>query len=290
MDNETFERYAELAYKKAGIRLRDGKEALVAARVAKRMRVLGMGTAKDYLDYLENDASGDELIQFLDVISTNFTSFFREPVHFSVLSTFVTERVRAGRQRLRFWSAASSSGEEPYTMAITIAEAVGSASVDWRILATDISTRVLERAQLGIYPETALRPVPAELRERYFGPAGTARDGERLFSVARTLRPHIVYKRLNLTEERLPMRGPLDVVFCRNVMIYFDGDTRATLIRKIEELLAPDGMLLIGHSESLAGLDTRLRSQEPAVYQLSDSHLHGASRNQTGSMRRAHDQ
>jgi len=270
MDSDLFERYSDIAYKKAGIRLREGKEALVAARISKRMRSLGLESAAQYLEYLENDPTGDELVQFLDVISTNFTSFFREPVHFSVLGKFVQDRIEKGHRRLRFWSAASSSGEEPYSMAITIAEAVGERPIDWRILATDISTRVLEKAEKGEYLQSSLSPIPPPIRDRYFARSGTHKTGESLYSVCRELRQHLVYKRLNLTDPALPMKGPLDVIFCRNVMIYFDHETRETLINKIEELLAPDGLFLIGHSESLAGIHTRFRAREPSIYSLSN--------------------
>ena len=266
MQPRHFRRFCEIAYSRAGILLKEGKESLVAARVAKRMRALGLSSEKDYLDHLDAEGAEEELVNFLDAISTNFTGFFREPDHFTALDELVRERIAAGRRRLRIWSAASSSGEEPYTIAITVAEALeqtGCRSLDHRILATDISTRVLARARAGVYTEHALGPVDRGLRSRHF----TRRvNGQRLFEVKDALKESVVFKRLNLSTPPFPMRGPLDVVFCRNVMIYFDRRVRQALVAEIERLLAPDGVLFTGHAETLAGIDTGLRAVRPSVY------------------------
>src|SRR5664279_3887172 len=147
METSTFRRFCAIAYDKAGITLGDSKEALVEARVGKRMRALGVTSEKEYLVLLEKDPSGEEIIQFLDVISTNHTSFFREPDHFEFLRTVLADWQREGMCKLRIWSAASSTGEEPYTIAFTIADALENADVDWRILASDISTKVLAKAE-----------------------------------------------------------------------------------------------------------------------------------------------
>lgn len=279
MNTALFQKFCDIAYTKAGIRLRDGKQALVAARVAKRLRALGLTEPGEYLQVLENDASGTEVASFLDVISTNFTAFYREPSHFERLSEFISERIKSGRKRIRLWCAASSTGEEPYTLAITCAEAIGNASVDWRILATDISRKVIAIAERGIYEEPALKDVPRSLRTKYFTSVRIADETWPHWQVHARLRSRVVFRRLNLANPPYPMPGPIDVVFCRNVMIYFDSPVRQRLVSEIERLLAEDALVCIGHSESLNGLETNLLAIEPSVYQpRSARHLLKASK------------
>lgn len=267
LDPQLFQRFCDIAYSKAGIKLRDGKEALVAARVAKRLRVLGLATPAEYLKLLEGDLDGGELVSFLDTISTNFTSFFRESTHFERLHEYLEHCLNAGRKRIRIWCAASSSGEEPYTIAMTAAEVLGS-RVDWRILATDISTKILTQAQQGIYSEPTLKDVPRHLRTKYFDPAPSARHHQPHWQVNSELRNHVSFKRLNLAKPPFPMKGPLDVVFCRNVMIYFDEPVRRGLVSEIERLISDDGMVCVGHAETLSGIASRLVAVEPSVYQI----------------------
>lgn len=268
MDTALFNQFAEIAYRRAGIRLGAGKEALVGARVSKRIRALGLTNPSEYLEHLLADGDGDELVHFLDVISTNFTSFFREQEHFELLADLVHRRLREGRTRLRFWSAASSSGEEPYSMALVIADAIRDTPVNWRILATDISTRILDKAREGRYPASSLASVPKHLRSRYFQFIGPKGADDPTYQVTAALRSAVVFRRLNLSTPPFPMQGPLDAVLCRNVMIYFDRRVRQNLVSGIEQLLAPDGIFLTGHSETLNGIDTRLRPVRPSVYAL----------------------
>ena len=263
MNAELFQQFRQIAYEKAGIDLRSGKEALVSSRIARRLRELGLATEREYLEHLGTDPSGDELVAFLDAISTNFTSFYREPVHFQLLTQVAQAAVASRQRRLRFWSAASSSGEEPYSMAIALSGALGSAAkdLDLRILATDISTRVLGRAQAGVYTREQVEPVPQPLREQSF-----ERTAQGAFRVKEHLREWVSFRRLNLAQPPFPMQGPLDLVFCRNVMIYFDQTVRERLVQDIERLLRPGGLLLIGHTESLQGLRTGLQLVQPSVY------------------------
>jgi chemotaxis protein methyltransferase CheR len=267
VEAQLFQKFCDIAYSKAGIKLRDGKEALVAARVAKRLRALSLTTPGEYLTLLETDASGNEIVSFLDAISTNFTAFYRERSHFDRLAEFINHRLEQGKKRLRIWCAASSSGEEPYTLAMTVAEAVGDRPVDWKILATDISTKILAVAEEGIYDGAALKDVPRHLLSKHFDALDTRRSDNRRWKVRDGLRRQVVFKRLNLAKPPYPMPGPLDVVFCRNVMIYFDDPVRQGLITEVDRLLASDGLVCIGHSESLSGLETRLAIVEPSVYQ-----------------------
>ena len=277
MDAQVFRRFSEIAYTKAGIKLHDGKEALVSARVAKRLRALGLSTPAQYLHVLENDLNGLETISFLDAISTNYTSFYREATHFSYLKQFLLQRVKDGRKRLRIWCAASSSGEEPYSLAMTLADTLADAAVDWRILATDISTKILAIAERGEYDDATVANVPHALLTKYFTADGAKRTGNRRWCVNDNLRRKIVFKRLNLASPPYPMTGPLDVVFCRNVMIYFDTPVRQGLIGEVDRLIADDGLVCIGHSESLNGLKSRLAAVEPSIYHPRSGLTNGTS-------------
>ncbi len=264
MEAETFQAFPHIASQKAGIVLRPGKAALVQARLAKRLRELGLASEREYLDKLRSEGE-DELVLFLDAISTNFTKFFREPDHFETLARDVQAALSAGQTRFRFWCAGCSSGEEPYTAAMVLDPLLRGR--DWRILATDISTRVLSRAARGVYNDEEIDPIPGPLREKYLERAAVA-DGGRRYAVARKLRERIVFHRLNLANRPYPMQGPLDVVFCRNVMIYFDRSMRAGLVGEIERILRPGAHLFIGHSETLNGIETALRAERPSVYRL----------------------
>jgi chemotaxis protein methyltransferase CheR len=266
MKREIFDRFRRIAYEHAGIHLKEGKESLVDARVAKRLRALGLSTPEQYLDLLERDESGDELVQFLDAISTNFTSFFREQEHFELLGAQIKRWLDDGQRKFRIWSAASSTGEEPYSIAITVAEATAGVPVDARILATDISTRVLAHASRGVYELSRLGPLSPARRGRFFVHVDGPKGAEPYYQVIPEIRRLVLFKRLNLSARAMPMHGPLDVVFVRNVMMYFDTAVRQSLIWEVERLLRVDGLLLIGHAESLSGLKTSLTQVKPSVF------------------------
>jgi len=264
MEATDFRKFQKIAYDIAGIEIRDGKESLVSARVAKRMRVLGLDTHRQYLKFLDGGSNEDELIEFLDVISTNFTNFYREKDHFEVLTRHLQDLAGDGQRRFRIWCAAASSGEEPYTLALTVNEALSGISCDTRILATDISTRVLKRALHGVYPENTVAPVPAKQKHQYFEKRNI--DGEKMFSMGPALRELLAFKRLNLNEVPYPMSGPFDAIFVRNVMIYFDDPMRQKVVHQVERLLGPGGLLFIGHSETLSTVKTTLATERVSVY------------------------
>jgi len=266
MQPAVFQRFARLAYDKAGIAIKPEKVALVNARVAKRLRALCLDSAESYIDYLEADKTGEELTRFLDLISTHFTSFFREKDHFDLLEEEGRRWVAEGRKRVRLWSAACSTGEEPYSMAMTLLDVPGLASTDWRILATDIAVATLEEAKAGRYPSGRIEAVPDSLRKRFFASAPSGGHHE----AVRALKERIFFQNLNLAAPPYPMRGPLDVVFCRNVLIYFDQPTRARLIHEAERLLAPGGLFCVGHTETLSGLQTKFRMVRPSVFRKSE--------------------
>ncbi len=267
MESEIFNALRDIIHEQSGISLSDEKEALVSARVSKRMRALNIGTFKEYLELLQADDSGLEMTALLDVISTNVTSFFRESDHFDFLHEVIQSWRAAGQQRFRFWSAACSTGEEPYSIAMTVHNALGAngrGAGDVKILATDISTRVLGFAKAGLYPANRVEPVPQEYARRYLTRDRT-RD-EEIYQVSDELRSLISFNRINLNSPRFPMSGPMDIVFCRNVMIYFDNNTRTSLLSEIHRLLKPGGYLLVGHSESLTGLTNGFTSVRPSIY------------------------
>ncbi len=263
MTPAAFRAFQEIAYAQAGIHLREGKAALVQARLAKRLRDLGLHSEEEYLSRLQGRGARDEIVLFLDAISTNFTKFFREPDHFDLLREDVAAAVAAGQQRFRFWCAGCASGEEPYTVAMTVHDLLGTR--DWRILATDLSTRALARAQGGVYGDEEVADVPGKFRERFLTRTRGG-DGSSTWSVSSRLKERILFRRVNLSERPYPMPGPLDAIFCRNVMIYFDRPMRAGLVSEVERLLKPGGRFFIGHSETLNGIDTALVVDRPSVY------------------------
>lgn len=243
---------------KTGIELGPTKHNMVYARLAKRLRKLGMSGFRQYIEFIGSPAGVDELGTTLNALTTNLTKFFRENHHFEHLGTTALQEIRAravsqGR-RLRIWSAGCSSGEEPYSAAITLLRAMPDIKQwDAKILATDIDTEMVRRGNEGIYNASALEGMPADIAKKYFEPYGE--DKVRVVAEARGL---ISFKHLNLVGH-WPMKGPFDVIFCRNVVIYFDKDTQRVLFDRYANLLAPGGFLYIGHSENLFGITERFK-------------------------------
>lgn len=264
MHESVFHRFRDLAQRLAGISLRDGSETLVSARVATRMRELELTNEADYLAVLEGDDA--ETIRFLDAISTGFTSFWREEDHFIELADRARRDVERGQRRFRFWSAACSSGQEPYSMAIALEPVFRGTGADWKILATDLSTRRLARATRGVYSEDEVGPLGAEARALHLEAAGQHPVFGALFEVRAELKAHLSFRRLNLSAPPFPMKGPLDAIFCRNVMFYFDPPVRRVLVQEAERLLKPGGALYIGHSETLSQLSSTLQPVRPSVF------------------------
>ena len=264
MDPAVFERFRRLIYDASGIALRENKVQLLKARIRKRMNELNIKDCGRYLEYVEADESDEELVRLLDAVSTNVTSFFREQRHFDVIAEWIREALAAGRRRFRFWSAACSSGEEPVTLAMVVDQACTGYDVDWKILATDISSRMLIRAQEGLYPEAKATGIPAHLRQRYFTHATV--EGHDFLQVREMIARRIVYRRVNLSDPPFPLKGPLDVVMCRNVMIYFDDLVRRRLLSDIYRLVDNEGLFVVGHAESLTGMLSEFKSVVPSVY------------------------
>lgn len=251
-----FDRVRKLIYAKAGISLADSKEEMVYSRLARRLRALGLESFKSYLDQLDAGGDEDEWQDFTNALTTNLTSFFREAHHFDALREFLQAQPRD--KPIKIWCSAASTGEEPYSLAITACEAYGTLTPPVAILATDIDTQVLATAERGVYPLDRIEKMSAERRRRFFlkGQGGTAGQCR----VVEPLRQLLSFRQLNLLDARYPMRGPLDAIFCLNVMIYFDKPTQLTVLKKMVPLLDCSGLFFAGHSESFFHASDVIRS------------------------------
>jgi len=243
-DDRDFRRVSQLIHARAGISLSDHKRDMVYSRLARRVRALGLDRFCDYLDALEAD-DGPEWESFVNALTTNLTSFFREAHHFDAL---VEHLHAAGDERLTIWCCAASTGEEPYSIAIAACEAFGSLTPPVRILATDIDTQVLRTAAAGVYPLERIAALSDQRRQAYFQ-RGSGPNAE-MCRVRPALQSLVTFRPLNLLDRDYGLRGGFHAVFCRNVMIYFDKPTQYAVLGRIAPLLAPDGLLFAGHSES----------------------------------------
>jgi len=261
-----FSNFSKLIYAKCGINLHNGKRELLKARLAKILRNSDFTSVKDYYRYLTEKASDQEIIPLLDTISTNLTSFFRESRHFEFLSdTAIPELLkRRGSKKLNVWCAACSSGEEAYSIAITLLESVRDSQLwDVNVLATDISTRMLNTAKQGIYDKDRVGKIPHQLQRAYFKKG--IRKWQGFYRVKPQLQKIIKFERFNLMEP-LPSNHTFDVIFLRNVMIYFDKPTQEKLVNKCYDNIEKDGYFFIGHSESLTGVNHKFKYIKPSVY------------------------
>jgi chemotaxis protein methyltransferase CheR len=258
-----FKQISDLAYQRFGLDLKRGKEALVAARLGKKLRQLGFLTFADYHKHVLADATGDALVELIDALTTNHTSFLRERAHFEFLARAANEEF-GGVSPLRVWSAACSSGEEPYSIAMCLAEALRKTpGRQYRIRATDISTRVLAVGKRGVYPVARFDDVPDPWRRTYLLRGQGESQG--YFKIKPELAQNIEFERLNLIEP-FPQRGLFHVIFCRNVMMYFDKATQQNIVQRLSQCLERGGYLFVGHSESLTGVEHALHYVRPATY------------------------
>ncbi|OGV33204.1 MAG: hypothetical protein A2020_11250 [Lentisphaerae bacterium GWF2_45_14] len=265
MEKAVFDELSRIIYEKSGIFLSERKKDLVATRLNKRLRATGLKGYGEYLEHLKSGDVEEEIVDFLNVISTNVTNFFREPAHFEEMLKAMNKWYSQGQRRFRIWSAACSSGEEPYTIAMTILHNLPHQKLDVRILATDISTKVLHIAQRGIYGESCVKKIPPGFLESYFTPM--ADDGKGIsYEVSHKLRKMVTFRRMNLSEHPFELTEPFDIIFCRNVMIYFDDAVKEKLVDDFFRLLRPCGLLMTGHSESLSCIKHKLSMSKSAVY------------------------
>ena len=266
ISDDEFTALRELIHQRFGIHLGDGKKALVIGRLQKILRQGGFSGFSDYYRFVVEETSGQGLSDLVNAISTNHTYFFREADHFTIFSQEVLPRClerHAQDRDLRIWCAGCSSGEEAYVLAMLILEGLGRDHARWNagLLATDISQKALAVAEAGIYPDERVQQIPAPLRTRYW----QRLDDER-WQASEALRREITFRRFNLMNDRFPFRKPFDVIFCRNVMIYFDQDTRQRLVQRFHDHTTSGGHLFISHSESLGRDRCPYRYLRPAMY------------------------
>ncbi|HAO21844.1 MAG TPA: hypothetical protein DCQ37_16095 [Desulfobacteraceae bacterium] len=258
-----FQTVSRLVYDLCGINLKDGKQALVKARLMKRLRALNMESFAEYLRYIESGSGAGEISSMIDVITTNKTSFFRESEHFQFFSEAVLPEIKK-QHKMRFWIAACSSGEEAFTLALVLREALSDADLrDVKILATDISLRMLEKARKAVYNKEMIRDMSVQMVQKYFVRLGHEDSSD--YQLKNTIRDMVKIARLNLMDT-WPMKGLFQVIFCRNVMIYFDRNTQQNLVNRFWDFLEPGGYLFVGHSEGLSAISHRFRYVRPAVY------------------------
>jgi chemotaxis protein methyltransferase CheR len=271
LSRKDFDRLAKFIHDYSGIKMPPNKITMVEGRLRRRLRATGHGSFADYCKYLfDKDGLRDESVHLIDAVTTNKTEFFREPDHFRILADTVLGKVVAngsGGSRgkpVKIWSSASSIGAEPYTLAMVLAEFAAKQRIEWSILGTDLSTEVLEIAVLGIYPEAMMAPVPEPLYRRY-----VLRDKDPKRGLARIvpeLRAQVQFARLNLMDASYPIDTDMDVVFCRNILIYFDKPTQYAVLQRLCSHIRPGGYLFMGHSETLAGFNLPLTLAGPTVF------------------------
>lgn len=268
ISNKEFQALRELIYRKFGINLTEQKKTLVVGRLQKVLKNRGFDTFHDYFQWVTADKSGQGLEELANNISTNHTFFYRENAHFqffaqNALPDITARKDATGKRELRIWCAGCSSGEEPYTLMMLIMEHLGASLSKWKpmLLATDLSASILRTAMKGEYTPDRVSDLPAGLRNKYFRKLPT---GD--LTVVDSVRKSISYRQHNLMNAQFPFKRPFDAIFCRNVMIYFDRETRNTLVEKFHQHIAPGGHFFIGHSESLGRGETQFEYVMPAVY------------------------
>jgi len=270
MSDREFERLSSYIYSECGINITHSKKTMLEARLSKRLKQLGIESYRDYCNYLFGRHDEDEVVHMIDIVTTNKTEFFREPAHFDYLArTAAGELMKkhgAGIEReLRVWSAGCSTGEEPYTLSIVLSEICATRQrCAFSVLATDISTRVLQAAVKGIYEQEKIRHVPDHLKRKYFLRGKGEYSG--LVRISPDIRNKVEYRRLNLMEGDFGIRERMDIIFCRNVIIYFDRATQEKLLGHFCERLVPGGYIFMGHSETLHGMALPLANAAPTVY------------------------
>jgi chemotaxis protein methyltransferase CheR len=265
LNDRDFEKFRDLVYAEAGIKLSDLKKALLQARLSRRLRALGIKSYTEYYTYLMDNYE-NEKIEFINSLTTNKTDFFRENRHFEFMKEIVLPAYE-GKNEIKIWSAGCSTGEEPYTIAMTMNDYYSGIkkAQNFKILATDIDTRVLESAREGVYKWETVDEIPLPTLKKYFSRGKGENQG--VFKIKDILKKNIYFRRLNLLDQVYPMKGQFDIIFCRNVIIYFDKDTQRRLFAKFASHLAEDGYLFIGHSENISGITDRFRLIGSTIYQ-----------------------
>ncbi|WP_298017695.1 CheR family methyltransferase [uncultured Castellaniella sp.] len=261
-DAQDLGRTVDLLHKRAGIVLGDHKKDMAARTLGLRAHHAGLGAVRDYLNYLEQNPQSEEWDRFISAFTINHTAFFREQHHFQILADFVRTR----RKPISIWCCASSTGEEPYTLAMTLHDACGQSDAGISVLATDIDLQVLAQARKGVYTLDRIKPIPPEFLRRYFL-RGTGRQAG-MAMVKPVIRNLVTFEELNLVAPAWPISQKFDAIFCRNTMIYFDKPTQTRILERFVPLLKPGGLMFAGHSENFTYLTKSLRLQGQTVYAL----------------------
>jgi len=275
LKQDEFDKVAALVHGRSGIKLPDQKKSMLEARLRKRIRALDLESFTDYVDFLfKKNGLDHELVHLLDVVSTNKTDFFRESAHFDFLKAQSLPSLMAQHgvgitRPLKAWSAGCSTGEEPYTLAMTLLEYSQQVTdYKFKILGTDLSTIVLQKAIQAVYPENKIATIPVDLKKKYLLRSKDRNSG--LVRMAANVRQNVTFKRLNFMDEEFGLDDTFHLIFCRNVIIYFDQNTQRILLKRLLEHLKPNGYLFMGHSETLHGLGLNLKQLAPSVYQKRD--------------------
>jgi len=267
LNRRNFEALSRYIYDYSGIKMPESKITMLEGRLRRRLRATGIGTLDAYCEFLfKKDGIASESIYLIDAVTTNKTDFFREPKHFEFMQrSGLRDMVNAGHKRLRIWSSACSTGAEPYTIAMVLQEFVESnREIDYSILATDLSTEVLQAAKRGVYPRDMVMPVPSSMQQKYvMMPRDKTRGDIRIIP---KLRAKIGFARLNLMDASYPVGEPMQMIFCRNVLIYFDKQTQAKVLTRLCECLVPGGYLFVGHSESVTGIPLPVKQVANTVF------------------------
>jgi len=259
-DND-FVRLGKFIYHQCGINITDAKRSMLEARLQKRLQILNFSSFSQYCDYLFSAQGNEqELTDMINQVTTNKTDFFREPGHFDYLTRKVLPELNRTRRAITVWSAGCSSGEEPYTLAMVLKEF----GCDFIVAATDISTRVLEKARRAVYDDEEVGPIPSEMRRKYL--LVSKDKTKKLYRVIPALREMVRFRRLNFMDGDFGFREPVDIIFCRNVIIYFDRPTQERLLNKFCQCLSPHGYIFMGHSETLFSMNVPLTQVAPTVY------------------------
>jgi chemotaxis protein methyltransferase CheR len=272
LSDKDFLRVSQFIHKQYGIHLSLAKKTLLEGRLRKRLKQCAIDTFGGYCDYLFTEQGmKEELIYMIDAVTTNKTDFFREPHHFEFLTLQALPELIGNckgplRKKIQAWSAACSTGEEPYTLAMVLSEfALNCPGFDYSVLATDISTKVLDIAETAVYNEEKIVPVPFALKKKYL--LKSKDQSKKIVRITPELRSKVTFHRFNLMDSHFPIAEPMDVIFCRNVMIYFDLETQERLVRQFHQRLSPGGYLFMGHAESIKNMNVPLRYVAPTIYQ-----------------------
>ena len=259
---DDFERIRALIHARAGIHLHNGKQAMAYSRVARRLRETGHKSFNDYLNWLEQQGDDAQWQEFVNVLTTNLTAFFREPHHFDVLATWFAQHPKGP---WHIWSCAASTGEEPYSIVMTAMETLGSLASQLKVTASDIDSRVLARAEQGVYRDDQLKGLSQERLHHFFLRGTGVNSG--LVRVRPPLQQAVEFKQINLMDENWPFQSPLDAVFCRNVMIYFDAKTQRRVLERLHQVIQPGGLLFVGHAEHFSDVRDLFVLRGKTVYE-----------------------